>query len=103
MLLFLEYYARYVMRDAAQPAVSSIGSGAMLASIAALKKYFWNPESVVRRRFRRGKCTTCGYSVHPDQVYCPDCGAQLHKTCPDCQSQTPVEGKYCMICGEQQS
>ena len=44
MLLFLEYYARYVMRDAAQPAVSSIGSGAMLASIAALKKYFWNPE-----------------------------------------------------------
>lgn len=51
-------------------------------------------------------CPKCGKQVSDNQKFCPECGAELHKTntisCIHCGAEIGIKSKFCPECGKPQ-
>jgi RNA polymerase subunit RPABC4/transcription elongation factor Spt4 len=99
-VIMVTSYAWGLFRHVAQLVVSIGGSAVTIAGIVALRRYVFNPARVQRARARRGLCPRCGFSVHRDLCYCPDCGEQVSEVCSSCGKLRPVGLRVCPVCGD---
>jgi hypothetical protein len=76
-----------------------------LAVVAALfiiylfQKKLFSREKLLERRIQKNQCQACGKQLPPAAQACPFCGFVQWKSCGQCNTPTPVYGKYCTKCG----
>jgi RNA polymerase subunit RPABC4/transcription elongation factor Spt4 len=44
------------------------------------------------------KCTSCGYKVKEEYIYCPNCKERLKKECENCKRLIDINWRKCPYC-----
>ncbi|WP_087037546.1 zinc ribbon domain-containing protein [Thermococcus litoralis] len=80
--------------------LSLFGAFATLLALYYLRKEYFKPERVYKRRIAQNKCYNCGFPVKDDYLYCPNCGAKLKEKCEHCGALKPIHLQFCPYCGQ---
>ena len=80
--------------------ISLFGAVATLAALYYLRKEYFNPERVYKRRIAQNKCYNCGFPIKDDYLNCPNCGAKLKEKCEHCGALKPIHLQFCPYCGQ---
>jgi hypothetical protein len=97
LVYLVALYSWHLLRDIAQIAIAVIGTALCMFGIVLIRRYWLDPERVIRTRVRRGQCFSCGAAAE-DNVYCPSCGEELQKRCLGCGANRPVKAAFCPHC-----
>ncbi|AEH24128.1 double zinc ribbon domain-containing protein [Pyrococcus yayanosii] len=79
--------------------LSLFGAGASAVALYYLRKEYFRPERVYRRRIWQNRCYRCGFPVKDDYLYCPNCGTRLKEKCENCGAMKPLYLDFCPYCG----
>ncbi|AIU70220.1 hypothetical protein TEU_07675 [Thermococcus eurythermalis] len=79
--------------------LSLFGAFSTLLALHYLRKEYFKPERVYKRRIAQDRCYNCGFPVKDDYLYCPNCGAELKEKCESCGALKPIHLKFCPYCG----
>jgi hypothetical protein len=79
--------------------VIALGVAVALFLIYIFQKKLFSREKQIERRISKGLCQNCGKHLPAGSQACPFCGFAQLKSCPECNRQTLVYGKYCRECG----
>lgn len=79
--------------------VIALGVAFALFLIYIFQKKLFSREKLMERRISKGQCQNCGKHLPAGSQACPFCGFVQLKSCPECNRQTLVYGKYCRECG----
>ncbi|NJE46338.1 zinc ribbon domain-containing protein [Thermococcus sp. GR7] len=79
--------------------LSLFGAGASAAALYYLRKEYFKPGRVYKRRIGQNRCYRCGFPVKDDYLYCPNCGAKLKEKCENCGAMRPLYLEFCPYCG----
>ncbi|MCD6141053.1 MAG: zinc ribbon domain-containing protein [Thermococcus sp.] len=80
--------------------ISLFGAVATLAALYYLRKEYFKPERVYKRRIAQNKCYNCGFPIKDDYLNCPNCGAKLKEKCEHCGALKPIHLQFCPYCGQ---
>ncbi|HHH99966.1 MAG: zinc ribbon domain-containing protein [Thermococcus sp.] len=80
--------------------LSLFGALATLLALYYLRREYFKPERVYKRRIAQNKCYNCGFPVKDDYLYCPNCGAKLKEKCEHCGALKPIHLQFCPYCGQ---
>jgi len=80
--------------------ISLFGALATLLALYYLRREYFKPERVYKRRIAQNKCYNCGFPVKDDYLYCPNCGAKLKEKCEYCGALKPIHLQFCPYCGQ---
>jgi len=80
--------------------LSLFGAFATLLALYYLRKEYFKPERVYKRRIAQNKCYNCGFPIKDDYLYCPNCGAKLKEKCEHCGALKPIHLQFCPYCGQ---
>jgi len=97
LMYLVALYSWHLLRDVAQIAIAVIGTALCMFGIVLIRRYWLDPERVIRTRVRRGQCFSCGAAAE-DNVFCPSCGEELQKRCLGCGANRPVKAAFCPHC-----
>jgi len=97
LIYLVSLYSWHLLRDIAQIAIAIVGTALCMLGIVMIRRYWLDPERVVRTRVRKGLCFTCG-AMAEDNIFCPACGEELQKRCLGCGVNRPVKAEYCPHC-----
>ncbi|ASJ06806.1 hypothetical protein A3L08_05470 [Thermococcus pacificus] len=79
--------------------LSLFGALATFAALYYIRREYFRPERVYKRRIAQGRCYNCGFPVKDDYLYCPNCGAKLKEKCEHCGALKPIHLEFCPYCG----
>jgi len=79
--------------------ISLFGALATLLSLYYLRREYFRPERVYKRRTAQNRCYSCGFPIKDDYLYCPNCGAELKEKCGHCGAMKPIHLQFCPYCG----
>lgn len=79
--------------------ISFFGALATLLALYYLRREYFKPERVYKRRIAQNKCYNCGFPVKDDYLHCPNCGAELKEKCKNCGALKPIHLQFCPYCG----
>jgi len=79
--------------------ISLFGAVATLVALYYLRKEYFKPERVYKRRIAQNKCYNCGFPIKDDYLNCPNCGAKLKEKCEHCGALKPIHLQFCPYCG----
>lgn len=80
--------------------LSLFGALATLLALYYVRKEYFKPERVYKRRIAQNKCYSCGFPVKDDYLHCPNCGAKLKEKCEHCGALKPIHLQFCPYCGQ---
>lgn len=80
--------------------ISLFGAVATLVALYYLRKEYFKPERVYKRRIAQNKCYNCGFPIKDDYLNCPNCGAKLKEKCEHCGALKPIHLQFCPYCGQ---
>jgi len=99
VLLLISTIAAFVFDCLPEVMAGFVGAGLFVAAIYVLQKRFYTRDRIVRMRLEKGKCFSCGYTLHSAAVYCAQCGTQVGKKCPSCGTLLKLHDMFCCNCG----
>ncbi|USS41389.1 zinc ribbon domain-containing protein [Thermococcus aggregans] len=80
--------------------ISLFGALATLLALYYLRREYFKPERVYKRRIAQDKCYNCGFPIKDDYLHCPNCGAKLKEKCEHCGALKPIHLQFCPYCGQ---
>jgi hypothetical protein len=78
-----------------------IGAGVFIIAIYLLQRRYFTKERMVRNRLEKGKCFSCGSTLHADSMFCSSCGSQVGNKCTSCGAMMKLLDKFCFGCGKE--
>ncbi|MCD6408290.1 zinc ribbon domain-containing protein [bacterium] len=98
-LLLISTIAIFVFDCMPEILAGFIGAGIFVFALYVLQKKYFTKERVIKNRLEKGKCFSCGTPLPPGSFYCPNCGVEVGRKCPKCNSYTRLMDKFCPTCG----
>ncbi|NJE06393.1 zinc ribbon domain-containing protein [Thermococcus sp. M36] len=80
--------------------LSLFGAFTTFVALYYLRREYFGPERIYKRRIAQGKCYNCSFPVKDDYLYCPNCGAELKEKCEHCGALKPIHLEFCPYCGK---
>jgi predicted RNA-binding Zn-ribbon protein involved in translation (DUF1610 family) len=101
-LLLISTIAIFVFDCLPEVFAGFIGAGVFVFAIYILQKKYFTKERMIMNRLEKGKCFSCGATLHLNAFHCPACGIEVGRKCSECNSFTKLMDKYCSNCGAKQ-
>ncbi|USG99791.1 zinc ribbon domain-containing protein [Thermococcus argininiproducens] len=99
--LLLIYLLLSVIWDTIQIiGLSLFGAFATLLALYYIRREYFKPERVYKRRVAQNKCYNCGFPIKEDYLHCPNCGTPLKEKCEHCGALKPIHLQFCPYCGQ---
>ncbi|KPU62272.1 hypothetical protein EP1X_09635 [Thermococcus sp. EP1] len=80
--------------------LSLFGAFATLLALYYIRREYFKPERVYKRRIAQNKCYNCGFPIKEDYLHCPNCGTPLKEKCEHCGALKPIHLQFCPYCGQ---